>query len=152
MEQFLMNNSGSAVLALVLFFVYGRLKTQILADAKAARGEGEKREVGPQPFDVRVTKEPFDGERFEKAEAERKEDRAKILDQLEQIRKEQVRSNRYQAKARQGIHRRQNAFENALSYMAGKAEAAGDVKTARFVRDRLNQAIEEHSQEADDEA
>lgn len=61
-----------------------------------------------------------------------------ILELLEKLAKDHDDSRKYQAIARSKMHRRQNSMENALFYMAGKAEAAGDVATANVIKDQLN--------------
>jgi hypothetical protein len=137
MEQFLYSNAGSVVIGIVLLLLYGKIKTQILADAKTAAGTPDKREITPTPLPISMHREPFDAERFERAETERKQDRTEIKDTLKQIQKDLLESNRYQATARQKIHGRLNRHENAIYYMAGKEEAAGNTHAARVIRERL---------------
>lgn len=82
------------------------------------------------PADKVVQKEDFDAKLDE------------LKDLIEDLDSKFEDSKKYQAKARQLIHRRQNNVENILSYMAGKAEASGDMAVAKFVQERLQQAKE----------
>lgn len=74
---------------------------------------------------------------FEHIEKERKADRDKILKSLEKIEADLTESNRYQAKARQFIHRRQNAMEVALAFIAGRFETQGDHAAATAIQEKL---------------
>lgn len=47
------------------------------------------------------------------------------------------KSKAYQAKARQRIHKKLNAHENALYYMAGEQKADGNARASRVIRERL---------------
>lgn len=87
----------------------------------------------PRPADTYVTIP-----NFEKIETERKEDREKIMKLLEAIKKDLEGSNKYQAKARQKIHHRQNSMENALSFIAGRFEHDGDHAAAQAISQKLH--------------
>ncbi len=76
---------------------------------------------------------------FKEIEQERKDDREKIMRLLGDIKKEMDNSNRYQAKARQAIHHRQNAMENALSFVAGRYEHDGDHSAAQAISQKLHE-------------
>lgn len=75
---------------------------------------------------------------FEKVERERKEDRRQILAKLDKIETELLESNRYQAMARQGIHRRMNGMDAALSFIAGRFERDGDHTAAEAITQKLH--------------
>lgn len=75
---------------------------------------------------------------FEKIEEERKADRADIKKSLKEIQEDLAESNKYQAKARQKIHHRQNAMENALSFIAGRFEHDGDHAAAQAISQKLH--------------
>lgn len=97
----------------------------------------------PEPSETYLTKtahEAAEASRkaaFEAAELSRKEDRKEIKDGISRIEKDFKESKEYQAIARQRIHKRQNAVENALYYMAGREEANGNSHAARVIRERL---------------
>jgi len=74
--------------------------------------------------------------RFEEVERHRKEDRDAIKKSLEEIKEDLKESKTYQEKARQKIHGRLNAHENALYFMAGQS----DPHASRVIRERLEQA------------
>lgn len=128
---------------LVILGVVLGIYMKMRAWERSLRGDAERREVSPIPLPVHLQKEPFDGERFERAETERKEDRKRILTTLDAIQKDLLESNRYQAQARQKIHGRLNRHENALYYLAGKEEARGDTHAARVIRKRLESKDDE---------
>jgi hypothetical protein len=88
----------------------------------------------PKPSDTYVTIPNFD-----KIEAERKADRTEIKAKLDQIASDLAESNKYQAKARQGIHRRINGMDSALSFIAGRFEHSGDHSAAQAIEQKLHQ-------------
>lgn len=75
---------------------------------------------------------------FKDAEAERKEDRRRILEKLDNIAMELLESNRYQARARQKIHRRINGMDNALAFIAGRFERDGDHAASEAIQRKLH--------------
>jgi hypothetical protein len=89
----------------------------------------------PRPADTYVTIPNFN-----KIEEERKADRKEIKETLKQIADDLGESNRYQAKARQKIHHRQNAMENALAFIAGRFEHNGDHAAAAAIQQKLTSA------------
>lgn len=75
---------------------------------------------------------------FEKIEAERKADRQEIKNSLKEIKEDMLESNKYQARARQQIHRRVNGMENALSFIAGRFAHDGDHQAAAAIEAKLH--------------
>lgn len=75
---------------------------------------------------------------FKKSEAERTEDRKQILSKLDDIARDLIESNRYQATARQKIHRRLNGMDSALSFVAGRFARNGDHTAAQAIEKKLH--------------
>lgn len=84
---------------------------------------------------------------FRQHKEERKGDVTTIQTKLDDLRTVITDSNKYHAKARSEMHRRQNNLENALYYMAGKMESEGDSHAARVIRERLEKSIQSTTHE-----
>jgi hypothetical protein len=97
----------------------------------------------PQPLEVtgRLTTQGavqhLTIEAWQDAEKARVADRGEIIKKLDEIGKNLEESKRYQAKARQRIHKKLNAHENALYFMAGEQKADGNERASRVIRERL---------------
>jgi hypothetical protein len=87
----------------------------------------------PKPSDTYVTIP-----NFKEIEKERKQDRLEIKETLKQIQSDLLQSNQYQARARQGIHRRINGMDSALSFIAGRFEHGGDHTAAQAIEQKLH--------------
>ena len=84
---------------------------------------------------------------FRAHKEERREDVDEIKTKLDELSKAITDSNKYHAKARSEMHRRQNNLENALYYMAGKMENEGDSHAARIIRERLEKSTQSTTHE-----
>lgn len=95
-------------------------------------------QVLPTPLETKKHDAPLTVGVFNAWREERAKDLARLEEAVSALDASFVASTQYQARARQGIHRRINSMDSSLSFIAGRFEQEGDHAGAEAIMRKLH--------------